>query len=228
MCGSQGYVYHHLNEREKPDSDYDVSSTNNEEVSAGGKVRGQMHNAQNSWRREKRATQELIHPEKATRATFQSYPKPTYLISTCASSSSPFSPSTTAPSMDTTVTEHKSPYRTNPVDTSKPSRPFTSSTTCRRTDSAIELDTLTPTHSYRYPPGIVVIKTLDRHGIAVIEETDLTHGRTSFIDLKPAVPVRVEHTGAVQRRGKAGLMKRALEWVVDTLAKYDERVMDQR
>jgi hypothetical protein len=87
---------------------------------------------------------------------------------------------------------------------------------------------LTPTHSYRYPPGIVVIKTLDRHGIAVIEETDLTHGRTSFIDLKPAVPVRVEHTGAVQRRGKAGLMKRALEWVVDTLAKYDERVMNER
>jgi hypothetical protein len=87
---------------------------------------------------------------------------------------------------------------------------------------------LRPTHSHRYPPGIVVIKTLDRHGIAVIEETDLTHGRRTFIDLKPAVPVRVEHTGAVQRRGKAGLMKRALEWVVDTLAKYDERVMDQR
>jgi hypothetical protein len=228
MYGSQRYVYHHLNEKEESDSDYDIASANNEGASARGKVHGQMHNGQNSWRREKRPTRERIHPEKATRATTQSYPKSAYLISTCASSSSPISPSTAPPSMDTTHTEHKSPYRTNPVDNSKPSRPFISSTTCPRTDSAIELDTLTPTHSYRYPPGIVVIKTLDRHGIAVIEETDLTHGRTSFIDLKPAVPVRVEHTGAVQRRGKAGLMKRALEWIVDRLPKDDERVIDQR
>ncbi|CAN9191831.1 unnamed protein product [Alternaria sp. RS040] len=62
------------------------------------------------------------------------------------------------------------------------------------TDSAIELRTLTPAYPHRYPPGIVVIKTLDEQGIEVFEETDLTHRNALFIDLKPTVATKVELT----------------------------------
>lgn len=89
-------------------------------------------------------------------------------------------------------------------------------------DSAIELRTLTPAYPHRYPPGIVVIKTLDEQGIEVFEETDLTHRNALFIDPKPTAVTKVELTGVVQRTGRAGLMERALGRIVDALARDED------
>jgi hypothetical protein len=80
---------------------------------------------------------------------------------------------------------------------------------------------LTPVQTHRYPPGIIVIKTFDDHGVEVIEEIDLNHRGTPYIDLKPTVTTREGHSGMVQKTARMGLMERALEKIVDALGKGD-------
>ncbi|CAI9634319.1 unnamed protein product [Alternaria burnsii] len=121
-------------------------------------------------------------------------------------------------SLETIHTEPSTCHEIRPTD----SRPSKTSEACPMTDSAIELRTLTPAYPHRYPPGIVVIKTLDEQGIEVFEETDLTHRNALFIDLKPPVATKVELTGVVQRTGRAGLMERALGRIIDALARDED------
>lgn len=120
--------------------------------------------------------------------------------------------------LDTIHTEPSTCHGIRPTDfrPSKPSEAFP------MMDSAIELRTLTPAYPHRYPPGIVVIKTLDEQGIEVFEETDLTHRNALFIDPKPTAVTKVELTGVVQRTGRAGLMERALGRIVDALARDED------
>jgi hypothetical protein len=81
---------------------------------------------------------------------------------------------------------------------------------------------LPPTPTYRYPPGIVVIKTMDENGIDIIEETDLIHRNTPYIDLKPTIVTREMQTGMVQKTARTGLMDRALERIVDALRRGED------
>jgi hypothetical protein len=84
-----------------------------------------------------------------------------------------------------------------------------------RTFSAIEMQPISPAR--RYPPGVVVIRTFDEHGVEIVEETDLTHRGTPYVDLKPTVMTREVDSGVVQKTARMGLMERALERVVDAL-----------
>jgi hypothetical protein len=91
-----------------------------------------------------------------------------------------------------------------------------------RIPSAIEMQPLTPVQTHRYPPGIVIIRSLDDHGVEVIEETDLTHRGTPYINLKPIVTTREVHSGMVQKTARTGLMERALDKIVDALGRGED------
>ena len=55
-------------------------------------------------------------------------------------------------------------YHTYPTST------HSTSSTTTSVSSEIELLALSPTHTHRYPPGIVIIKTTDNRGMDIIEE----------------------------------------------------------
>jgi len=76
-----------------------------------------------------------------------------------------------------------------------------------------------PTHSSRYPPGIVVIKRLDEQGNEVVELTDLKHQITPLTDLKSTATVMIDQTGVMQSTKRAGLVERAWERIADALVR---------
>jgi hypothetical protein len=77
--------------------------------------------------------------------------------------------------------------------------------------------------SRRYPPGVVVIRTLNEHGVEILEETDLTHRGSRYIDLKPTVTTSEVQLGMVQKTARTGLMERALNKMVDALGRDQNR-----
>jgi len=215
--GSHGSIYHGFRKDEDSGSDGVVVPSSGDDVSACNEVHCRFCNAHKSSQQRRRATREHLCADQATQ-THQYHSKSSYIFSTLTPSIYSKSPSTIATSLNTTHVEHGAPYRTHSSKSPGQKDCLEPFIPCSRNDSAIELHTMSPIHSHRYPPGIVVIKRLDEQGKEVIEETDLTHQNTPFSQMKPAVIVRDEHTGVVQSTQRAGLMERAWERMADALA----------
>lgn len=216
LYGNHEYVYHQISEEEDSRSDYAFVTSDDDQTFSRTGIPSENRTAPKPLQRVRGAPRRHVYADKETQTTSNLQPKSPYTTSAYASST--YSTSTMQTSLDTIHTEPSTCHGIRPTD-SRPSKP---SEACPMTDSAIELHTLTPAYPHRYPPGIVVIKTLDEQGIEVFEETDLTHRNALFIDLKPTVATKVELTGVVQRTGRAGLMERALGRIVDALARDED------
>ena len=222
--GSHESVYHGFDGEEESGSDGAVVSSRGDACSARSEVPSHFCNAPKSSQ-QRRATRQHLFADQATQ-TPDSYAKTPHSCSTLTPSAcSAFTPSTIATILNSTQSKHSTPYKTQKSDSITPYGRLNSLKSCKRTDSVIELHTFMPTHSSRYPPGIVVIKRLDEQGNEIVELTDLTHQITPLTDLKPTVTVVVDQTGVVQSTKRAGLMERAWERIVDTLARDDAEDM---
>jgi hypothetical protein len=222
------------------DGDDDASSSDSSGYGRGRRS-GRASKAPKASTRRKETSARSAYVESATQTTptrystspysTSTYSASTYSISTISSSLTGATPcralntrilpreSYTATRIDSAIDvySHNSSYDNQlltPIVPS-PARPSADA-------NDIELCTFTPTRRPRYPPGVVVIKTLNEHGIEIVEETDLTHRGTPYIDLKPTVTTREVHSGMVQKTGRTGLMERALERIVDSLGRNGE------
>ena len=211
--GSHGSIYQGFGKEEESGSDGAVVSSSGDEMSARSEVPSHFCNAHKSSQQRRISTRERLYADQATQ-TPESYSKSSHMCST-------LTPSTIATPLNTTLVKHGTPYKTQKSDPTAPYSRLKSLKSCTRTDSVIELHTFMPTHSCRYPPGIVVIKRLDEQGNEVVELTDLTHQITPFTDLKSTATVVIDGTGVMQSTKRAGLMERAWERIADALARDD-------
>ena len=224
LYGSHGSIYHGFGGEEEFDSDCAVVSSGGDEISARNGVPSHFRNALKSSQQRRTSTQERLSADQATQTPL-SYSKTPHICSTFTPSTYSTSSSTIATTLNSTQVKHSTPYKTQKSDSTAAYGRLNLLKSCTRTDSVIELHTFMPAHSYRYPPGIVVIKRLDEQGNEIVELTDLTHQITPLTDLKPTVTVVVDQTGVVQSTKRAGLMERAWERIVDTLARDDAEDM---
>jgi len=213
LYGCHGSIYHGFGEEEESGSHCAVVLSDGNEISARSEVPSHFCNAHKSSQQRRISTRERLYADQATQ-TPESYSKSSHMCST-------LTPSTIATPLNTTLVKHGTPYKTQKSDPTAPYSRLKSLKSCTRTDSVIELHTFMPTHSCRYPPGIVVIKRLDEQGNEVVELTDLTHQITPFTDLKSTATVVIDGTGVMQSTKRAGLMERAWERIADALARDD-------
>jgi hypothetical protein len=223
------YAYCPLSDADDDDdseSEYTVASSSDGYGFERGRRPGCTARATRTPAGRRGVSTQSAYVESATQTTPPGYSRSPYIVPTYAPSTystSSFSPSLKASTSYQTLRSKTSRIFNTPairtdsaiaLDTHHHAKP-----TNTRKPSAIEMQPLPPTPTHRYPPGVVVIKTMDDHGVEVIEETDLTHRGTPYIDLKPTVITREVHSGMVQKTARTGLMDRALERIVDALGR---------
>jgi len=218
LYGSHGSIYHGFSKEEEFGSDGAVVSSSGDEISACSEVPSHFRNALKSSQQRRTSTRERLYADQATQTPLSSSKTP-HICSTLTPSTYSTSPSTIATTLNSAHVEHSTPYKTQNSDSIGPYGRLNSLKWCTRTDSVIELHTFMPTHSSRYPPGIVVIKRLDEQGNEVVELTDLKHQITPLTDLKSTATVMIDQTGVMQSTKRAGLVERAWERIADALVR---------
>jgi hypothetical protein len=214
------YAYYPISDADDSDShsEYTIASSSDGYRLERGRHLGRTSKATRTPAGRREVSAQSVYVATATQKVFPIGPRPPYTASIYstslkASTSCLTLTSSTAYTFNTPKTRTDSAIDLRVPHPTKPSH--------TRIPSAIEMQSLTPIQTHRYPPGIVIIKTFDDHGVEVIEETDLTHRGTPYIDLKPTVTTREVHSGMVQKTARTGLMERALEKIVDALGTSD-------